>query len=257
MSLSDSCCNTPPTNAEWERKGHDKVLLTKVHGEEQKVYRTGPKDSKYGIIAVYDILGFHPTTYQFYDRLATANGGFQVSAPYFFKKILPESYIGNRPLAIAWIDDNANYKKNHYDDLIRAAVEDLRSDGCTTFSIFGQCWGTYISILAASEDDSPFLAAGGPHPAMCTVELVKNIKCPVILLPAKDDDDMVGIPLVEEVNRKNFSTRSVHKRFTEVHHGWTGSRGDWSDPVQFRAGMEAVNMLAEFFVKVAENPEDK
>lgn len=70
MAFVEACCNTPPTNAEWVNKGVDKVLLTKVNGEDRLTYRTGPKDSKRGIIGVYDIFGFHPTTYQFFDVIA-------------------------------------------------------------------------------------------------------------------------------------------------------------------------------------------
>jgi len=57
MTLTDACCNTQPTNAEWQAKGEDKVLSTKVDGHERKVYRTGPRDSKRGIIAIHDPLG--------------------------------------------------------------------------------------------------------------------------------------------------------------------------------------------------------
>ncbi|KAF9287849.1 hypothetical protein BGZ68_001198 [Mortierella alpina] len=249
-TLTSTCCNTPPTNAQWQRKGEDRILTQKVHGEERKVYRTGPKDSKRGIIAIYDIFGFHPTGIQFYDRLALAHGGFQVSAPYLFKQIMPESLLGDREALMAWLSEHGDYRNNHFDEVIRAAVEDLRADGCTSVSIFGQCWGTYIAIQAASEDDSPFLAAGGPHPSITTVDTVKNVKCPLILLPAKDDGDMV--PVIEVVNQKNFPIKSVQRRFETVQHGWTGSRGDWSDPEQLKAGLEAVHLLAEFFAHAAE-----
>ncbi|KAG0207065.1 hypothetical protein BGX28_001608 [Mortierella sp. GBA30] len=254
-TLTDSCCNTPPTNAQWERKGKDVVLSTKVHGLEKKTYRTGPKDSKRGIIAIYDIFGFHPTGIQFFDRLAMAHGGFQVSAPHFFEEYMPMNLLGDRPALMAWLSKHGDYKKCHFDDLIRTAVADLRADGCTSFSIFGQCWGAWIAVQAASEDDSPFLAAGGPHPSMMSVELVKDIKCPLILLPSKDEDDMN--PVIDAVNNKNFAVKSEQKRFPNMHHGWTGGRGDWTDPEQFKAGLEAVHDLAEYFAKVAEVEENK
>jgi len=70
-TLIEACCNTPPTSAEWTNRGEDKVLGTKVQGEDRLVYRTGPKDAKRGIIAIYDIFGFHPTGIQFFDVRAT------------------------------------------------------------------------------------------------------------------------------------------------------------------------------------------
>ncbi|KAK3841092.1 MAG: hypothetical protein J3R72DRAFT_445939 [Linnemannia gamsii] len=250
MSLNDACCNTPATDAEWVNKGVDKVLPSKVNGEDRMTYRTGPKNSKRGIIGVYDVLGFHPTTYQFFDRLALANEGFQVSVPFMFKqKSTPPSLLGDRAAIMEFIAQQGTYKTSHLDALIRAAVEDLRADGCTSFSIIGACWGTYIAVQAASEEDSVFLAAGGPHPSLITVDVVKDVKCPLILLPSKDEADM--IPVIASLKHKNFSVESFHKRFDNMHHGWCGGRGDWSNPEQFKAGMEAVELFADYCAKVA------
>jgi hypothetical protein len=83
MTFVEACCNTPPTNAEWVNMGVDKVLPTKVNGEDRLTYRTGPKDSKRGIIGVYDILGFHPTTYQFFDVCTQESFLLASLIPYF------------------------------------------------------------------------------------------------------------------------------------------------------------------------------
>ena len=42
-----------------------------------------------------------------------------------------------------------------------------------------------------------------------------------------------------------------------MHHGWTGGRGDWTDPEQRKAGLEAVDLLGGYFAKVAEIAEKK
>ncbi|KAF9353525.1 hypothetical protein BGX34_011520 [Mortierella sp. NVP85] len=254
MSLVPACCNTPPTKAHWHDKGAEVPLSTKIDGEERLTYRTGPKDSKRGIIAIYDIFGTHPTTRQFFDRIAEANGGFQLSAPLFFKNggISDEDFRNN---VMTWIKANGDYEKNHLGEIIRAAVEDLRRDGCTTFSIFGQCWGALMAVKAASEEGTPFLATGGPHPSFVTVEAVKDVKAPLVLLPSKDEADM--IPVIESVKHKNFPVESFHQRFDTMHHGWTGGRGDWEVPEQYNAGLEAVELLAGFFGKVAGVAESK
>ncbi|KAG0320282.1 hypothetical protein BGZ99_004626 [Dissophora globulifera] len=251
MTLVDACCNTLPTDAEWQPKGADTILGTKIDGHERKIYRTGPKDSKRGIIAITDPLGFHPTTIQVYDRIAESHGGFQLAAPHVMKDgPLPLSMLGDRPAMMEWMMKNYNYKECHFDQMILAAVRDLQADGCTTFSIFGQCMGAFIAIRAASEPGQPFLATGGPHPSMTTVELVQDVKCPVILLPSKDEADM--IPIIEAVNKKNFAVESFQKRYDNAPHGWCGGRGDWSDPEIFKAGLEAVDLLGGYFAKVAE-----
>ncbi|KAF9156953.1 hypothetical protein BGX20_004142, partial [Mortierella sp. AD010] len=221
-TLSDRCCNTPAVEAVWKNLGEDKVLSTKVNGEDRKVYRTGPKDSKTGIIGVYDIFGFHPSTYQFYDRLATAHGGFQVSVPHWFKNgPPPKECFGDRPALMAWIAEHGSYSTSHFEELILATIEDLRADGCDSFVIYGQCWGTFIAVQAAAEEKLPILAAGGPHPSMMSEEVISNVRCPIILLPAGDDMDMV--PLIEKVNKeKKFAVESFQHRFKNMKHGYTG-----------------------------------
>ncbi|KAF9433986.1 hypothetical protein BGZ76_008727 [Entomortierella beljakovae] len=250
MTLSDACCNGKPTNAEWEHKGTKVPLSSKINGVEYSVYRTGPKDSKRGLIAIGDPLGLSPTTLQVYDRIAISHGGFQVAAPYLFKDgPLPESFLGNRDAMITWIGANGDFKKNFIDQIILAAVEDLRAAGCTTFSIFGQCWGAFISLQAVSEPNQPFLAAGGLHPSNTNIETVKNVNCPLILLASKDEEDM--IPVIESIKHKNFPVESFQARFDDVPHGWCGSRGDWTIPEQYKSGLKAVDLLGEYFSKVA------
>ncbi|KAF9018633.1 hypothetical protein BGZ52_004142 [Haplosporangium bisporale] len=254
MSLSDACCTNPAANpAPWTQQGHFKTLPATLHREGRRTYRTGPKDSKHGIIVIYDVLGYTPTGFQFFDRLATSNGGFQISAP----QLLPEGGMpvsllesGDRPAMFEWIGKNGDYDAHHLAEAIDAAVQDLRNDGCTTFAIYGQCWGAIISAKAASEEGNVFLAFGGPHPSIKSVDWVKDVKCPMVLCPAKDDDDMT--PLLEVVNSKNFAVKSTQKRFENVVHGWTGGRGDWSDPVQLQAGLEAIQFLTDFYLKTIE-----
>lgn len=193
MSFVGACCNTPPTGAHWHTKGEQKPLSQKIAGQERTTYRTGPKDSKRGIIAIYDIFGHQDTTYQFFDRIAESHGGFQLSAPHIFHNgAATLEMLGDIPKLMTWVGEQGDYKKNHIDEIIRVAVEDLRADGCTSFSIFGQCWGALIAVLAASEEGTPFLAAGGPHPSSFTVDLVKNIKTPLIALASKDEADLVN-----------------------------------------------------------------
>ncbi|KAG0204342.1 hypothetical protein BGX28_003697 [Mortierella sp. GBA30] len=247
--LSEQCCSTPETKTVWKNLGEDKILPVKINGEPLKVYKTGPKDAKTGIIGAYDILGFHPTTCQFYDRLARSRGGFQVSIPHYFKpENLPGKVLPDFAAVMARIKEHGMYKESHVDEMILAAVEDLRADGCDSFVIYGQCWGAMIAVQAATDKRMPFLAAGGPHPSLLSEELVSKVRCPLILLPSKDDDDMV--PLIESVNNKQFEVESFHHRFETMVHGWTGGRGDFNNPEQRQAIEGAIDMLSGFTEKV-------
>ncbi|KAF9575337.1 hypothetical protein EC968_003388 [Mortierella alpina] len=251
MSLSAACCNTPfNNNAQWDNMGEFTTLSKEIAGEKVKTYVTGPKDSKRGLVAIYDIAGYSPSGLQFFDRIAESHGGFQVIAPNFFGKVggMDKALVGDMSKMTAWVNVHGDYKKNHVDETIRVAVEDLRKAGCTSFSIFGQCWGVWMSVKAGSEEDSPFLAIGGVHPAPLSVETVKDVKAPLILLPAKDDKDM--IPVIESLKDKNFPVESFHKRFDDMYHGFTGARGDWTQADQLKAGLEAVDLLGAYFSKV-------
>ena len=63
--LTPACCNTPATETVWQNKGELKSLH--VDGHEDRTYRTGPKTATTGIIGVYDVMGWHPSTFRFYD----------------------------------------------------------------------------------------------------------------------------------------------------------------------------------------------
>ncbi|KAF9975769.1 hypothetical protein BGZ73_000440 [Actinomortierella ambigua] len=247
----DACCNTPPTDAQWKEKG---TLKTLPNG--RQVYRTGPKDAKRGIVAFYDIFAFHPTTYQFYDRLAEEKG-FQVSMLHVFTSGgYPPEKLGNSKELMAWIG-NYDYTECDLYGFAKAAVEDLRKDGVKTFAVMGQCWGVLMAAKVASEADTPFCAWGGPHPSFISGETVKNVKIPGILLPSKDEKDQDMIDAINELNSKNLAIKSVQHRFDNMFHGWTGGRGDWSDPEQKKEGERAMDLIADYFAKAAAVEEAK
>ncbi|KAG9072477.1 hypothetical protein KI688_000248 [Linnemannia hyalina] len=251
MSLVAACCNTPAVeNAHWHDKGEFVTLSTEIAGQKRKTYLTGPKDSKRGIVAIYDIFSYHPTTNQFFDRIAESHGGFQLSVPEFFPEGgIPPEYMGEGSKVMGWIGQYGDYQKNHILQVALAAVEDLRKAGCTSFSLVGQCWGVLMAVKIVSEEGTPFLSAGGPHPSFISLETTKDVKTPLIFLPSKDEADLV--PVIERINTKGFPVESVHQRFDNMHHGWTGGRGDWTNAEQFKAGLEAVDLLGAFYAKVA------
>ncbi|GJJ72286.1 hypothetical protein EMPS_04643 [Entomortierella parvispora] len=249
--LTEACCNASTTATEtvWQNKGEFKPLH--VEGHQDKTYRTGPKSATTGIIGVYDILGYSATGLQFFDRLALAHNGYQVSVPNMFREAgqAPSHLFKDPEERMAWMGQHCSYgAPAHLDALIRAAVEDLRKDGCTHFVIYGQCWGAWKALEAAADSTMPFLATGGPHPSRMSEELMRASRCPVILLPASNDDNME--PLIAVANEKNLKVKSVQHRFDTMRHGWTGARGDWSIPDQRKCAEEVIELLASFTDKV-------
>ncbi|KAF9950831.1 hypothetical protein BGZ72_007568 [Mortierella alpina] len=188
--LSEACCNTPPTEAVYQHQGEDKVLPVTINGENLKTYRTGPKKAKIGIIGAYDVWGFTPTTYRFYDTLARSHGGYQISIPHYYKK---ENLRGNAmpdvSATMRMLFKYGSYKESHVDEMILAAIEDLRADGCQSFVMYGQCWGGRTAVQAAGDERMPLLGTGGVHPSLITQELISKARCPLILMPAKDNEE--------------------------------------------------------------------
>lgn len=53
-----------------------------------------------------------------------------------------------------------------------------------------------------------FLAAGGPHPSRTTIETVKDVRCPLVIVATKDEPDMVCFSKREKMKRgKNNEVR--------------------------------------------------
>ncbi|KAG0243455.1 hypothetical protein BGX31_010648 [Mortierella sp. GBA43] len=248
IQVTEACCNTPATKTAWVDKGAFKDLTKQVAGIKRRTYRVGPADSTKGVVALIDIHGFHPTTVQFLDTLA--DKGFQVSAIDMFPDgSMPDEYMGDMPKLRTWIQSNANYSENHVDELVRIAAHDLKAEGCESLFIVGHCWGTHLAIRAASEPDQPFLGAAGPHPTAVSVPLVGSLKCPLALYPSVDEPDM--LPVIEAVQKKGFSTPSVHLRFDNMPHGFCGGRGDWTVPEQKEAAGQVLESIAKFFNALA------
>lgn len=121
-----------------------------------------------------------------------------MSAPdYFLEGGIPPECLGDSSKVMGWIGQHGDYKKNHILEVTLAAVEDLRKAGCTSFSLVGQCWGVLMTAKIVSEEGTPFLSAGGPHPSFISLETTKDVKTPMILLASKDEADLVCYLVVD------------------------------------------------------------
>jgi len=96
-------------------------------------------------------------------------------------------------------------------------------------------------ILAA---DGRFGAAGSVHGARLTPELAEKSKCPLIILPAGNDEDIT--PLKEVLAKKDFGSKCVYKVFNDEVHGFLAARGDWSTKTG-DAAKEVLKLSTDFF----------
>lgn len=93
---------------------------------------------------------------------------------------------------LKWIEANGNWQKTVKADVQRVIEHYKQTEGITSVGIFGFCWGGRTSLSAALEIDE--IKAGGlVHPALVKNEEADSVKRPLILLPAKDDIDMVRL----------------------------------------------------------------
>lgn len=94
------------------------------------------------------------------------------------------------PAILAFIEENGNWKKNVKTDVQTVIEHYKRTEEVSSVGIFGFCWGGRIALDAVIELNE--IKAGGlVHPSLIKNEEAESVKCPLILLPAKDEPDMV------------------------------------------------------------------
>lgn len=94
------------------------------------------------------------------------------------------------PAILAFIEEKGNWNKNVKTD-VRNVIEHYKTtENITSVGIFGFCWGGRITLDAALELDE--IKAGGlVHPSLIKNEEAEGVKRPLILLPSKNESDMV------------------------------------------------------------------
>lgn len=94
------------------------------------------------------------------------------------------------PAILAFIEENGSWKKNVKTDVQTVIDYYKKNEEINSVGIFGFCWGGRISLDAVIEIDE--IKAGGlVHPSLIKNEEAESVKTPLILLPSKDEADMV------------------------------------------------------------------
>jgi len=239
MSLTKACCTLPPVVSDYNPPG------TTVQVDDLPIYETIPNGSKRLLICVYDIFGVHPNIRQVSETLALA--GFRVVIPDFFrcKPITKEVMAQGMPAILAFIEENGNWKKSVKIDVQNVIKHYQQTEGITSIGIFGFCWGGRITLDAVLELDE--INAGGlVHPSLIKNEEAERVKRPMILLPAKDEPDM--IPFYETLKKNLGESNCAHRRFDDLHHGFCGARGNFSDELNSKRVNEVIQLLSSFFL---------
>lgn len=94
------------------------------------------------------------------------------------------------PAILAFIEENGNWNKNVKTDVQNVIQHYKRTEEITSIGIFGFCWGGRITLDAALEIDE--IKAGGlVHPSLIKDDEAERVRRPLILLPSKNEADMV------------------------------------------------------------------
>jgi len=245
MSLPEACCTLPPVKAEYTPKGS----YIEVNG--MKVYSVGATDAKVAVIGVYDVFGFHNNTLQFADLVSQAAHA-RVLIPDFFRgSPWTEEMMKTRDRSelFKWIQQEGSWEKLQPD--LNAVTEVAKKDGAHKVFLFGFCWGAKIAQHGVMQDATTYSGAAFIHPSVFTNEEAKHVKAPIILVPSKDEADMLPyMGALKEANPAVYA-KSEHHRFDDVHHGYCAARGDWTNEVQAKRANETVKLVSEFYKRLS------
>jgi len=240
MQKMASCCTRFPTESGYTPKGK----LVKLDNIE--AYSVGPTDSRLVIVFVYDIFGFHPTTLQTVDKLSEALNVRIVAPDYFDGKPYPLENFPPKDFSelFAYLEKHVPPQKTH--DYTLRVYEALKKEGYQFFGTGGLCWGARVCMSVA--DTEKFQAGHALyHPSFIQTEDARTVKAPILMLPSKEEADMLPfMELLKEVHPE-VAKKSAHHRFDDMHHGFCGARGDWNDPVQRKRIEEAIAHSKTFF----------
>jgi len=209
------------------------------------VYETINKTYKRVLIAAHDIFGLSNNTKQVIDKLADGFG-FKIILPDFYRghEWPPENWPPSDPQELEdWIMEYGNWDKTVKNDTLAIMNHYKTTENVTEFGIFGFCWGGRVSVLA-STDIPELKAAGFVHPTNVTNEDAEGVQVPMYLLPTRNEISM--LPFYMVLQRK-FGTNCGHRRFDDVNHGFAGTGGNFSDPLNRLRVDEAIDILGTFF----------
>ncbi|KAJ8747555.1 hypothetical protein K2173_013051 [Erythroxylum novogranatense] len=229
------CCENPPTLNPASGVGRTE----KVGGLD--CYVVGAPDSKRAILLASDVFGFEaPNFRKLADKIAAA--GFYVVVPDY---IYGDPFVPEKTDIQTWL-------KSHSPDKItedvKPVIDTIKSQGASEIGAAGFCLGAKVVVQLAN---SGFIqVAVLLHPSFVTVDHIKEVKVPISILGA-ENDQMSPPELLkqfEDILTAKSEVASHVKIFPKVSHGWT-VRYSVEDEAAVKAANEAHGDMLEWFAK--------
>jgi len=211
-----------------------------------RTYSVGPTSSSLAVVYVYDIFGEHLNTLQTADTLSAALNARVVLPDYFDGEPYPIEKFPIKDFAelMAYLNKKAGWDKcNEY---TLKVYEGLKAEGHKHIGTWGACWGAKVGLSVAN---TPQFEAGHVfvHPSFFKVEDASAVKAPVLLLPSKEEIDLLPFLELLKQSSPEVSKKSDHHRFDDMHHGFCGSRCDWKNELNAKRATEAIALATKFY----------
>jgi len=230
-------------------KGRDVQVNPKLSVYESPIANNSGKAL---VIAVMDIFGMHPHVKYISDSFAEA--GFIAVVPDLFHDDWTAVPMDNWPppnvgeVLGPFFARNGTWSQNK-PDLLNTIKYYQDTYGVRKVGMYGFCWGGKMQVFSAGDPDfkEKLHALGLVHPSKVTTEDAKDVHMPALLLPSKDEPDM--LPFMEVLKKNGVGSLSGHHRYDDMSHGFAGARSDFSDP-KVRGNVEdVIQRLKGFFKK--------
>merc|ERR1719394_1246255 len=117
----------------------------------------------------------------------------------------------------------------------------MAEQGVESCGIVGTCWGGLVTMTLASQADK-YKCAVSIHGARLTPELMELVTMPVAIMPGCGDGDF--LPLMEVLDKKEEIKDKCFYRKYGSGHGFTVSRGDWTQQRCYMDALDAINNAA-------------
>jgi len=241
-----SCCpagSWPELKTDYSPKGKVKSL------DGIDVYYVGEGNSKC-ILWNYDIFGFEGgRTRQLCDLFASH--GFVVVMPDFYRGDWKDPFKSSMEELVEFINKTTNWEESLSPDLKNKVVPFAKEIGAKTFGTIGTCWGSYPVVKLSGKDKIRCGVSMHPSHSMIAQmlkedeeQILKEIKCPQLFMPAGDDGPQCKKGGLAEKILKDVTIIE----FPDMKHGWT-TKGDFAQPNVERDVTKAISHAIEFFNK--------
>ncbi|KAL8242605.1 hypothetical protein R6Q59_012907 [Mikania micrantha] len=223
------CCENPPGTSSGGESGEIKQIAS------LKSYVSGNFDSKLAVLLISDVYGYEaPKLRKIADKLASA-GYYAVVPDFFFgDPFIPKTQLPE------WLK---NHEPKMAVEFAKPVIHGLQEKGISKIGAAGLCWGELAK-------DADIQVAALLHPTFVTLDDIKGVKVPVVILGA--EFDKISPPeLVKQFEAALQAKPEVDhfvKMFPGVSHGWTVRYRD-EDVTAVKSAQEAHQDLVDWFGK--------